>query len=132
MPPIHSKLMRRVLAGSLTLFCLGNAVAAPPAPTDDAQARYKQELAECDSPNSKQDRAACRLEAKRALAELTRGSTSNNSKNYQQNLLRRCEVHQGQARTECELRMREGSTVQGSVEGGGLLRQNTTGPTPVK
>ena len=122
----------QVFAASLTLVCAGAALAAPEAPADDAQARYPKELAECNSPTSKQDPAACRLEAKRALAESRRGSTSSNTKDYQKNLLRRCEVHQGAARTECEARMRDGNIVQGSVYGGGVLRQNITAPAPAK
>lgn len=122
----------QALVASLTLICTATSMAAPEAPADDAQARFQKELAECDSPSSKQDPAACRLEAKRALAETRRGGLSSNSKSYQQNLLRRCEIHQGAARTECETRMRDGNIVQGSVYGGGVLRQNTTGPTPAK
>ena len=56
------------VAGSL--LCAGAALAA------DANTRYRQEMAVCNSGQSNQDAATCREEARNAAAEMRRGSLS--------------------------------------------------------
>lgn len=114
------------LARLTILLCASTALAASALTLPQAQARYRQDLAECERPDIGQDPANCRLEVRRALAEAQRGGFNNPPGDYQANVLRRCAVHQGDARTQCEARMRADSTVQGSVAGGGILRQSIT------
>lgn len=117
---------------SLTLYltallCAAAAQAAEPAALAGAQARYKQDMALCNSGKSNQTVATCKIEAERALAEARRGGlTGAAPSEYQQNALRRCGVFQGDDRTDCEARIRDPSDVQGSAQSGGILRKNIT------
>lgn len=109
------------------LLCATVAQAADPAASPAAQARYKQEMALCDSGTSNQSDATCKIEAERALAEARRGGLDTAAPSqYQQNALRRCAVFQGEERVACEARLRGTSEAQGSVQSGGILRKNTT------
>ncbi|MBP9905370.1 MAG: hypothetical protein KBF66_07410 [Rhodoferax sp.] len=120
----------RTLARVAVLLCASTAWAASALTLSEAQARYRQDLADCERPDARQDPANCRLEVQHALAEAQRGGFNHPPVDYQANVLRRCAVHQGDARTQCEARMRADSTIQGSVAGGGILRQSIT-VTPV-
>ena len=90
----------------------------------DAQARYRQDMAFCDSPQSYQPRETCRTEARNALAEAKRGGLSSAPDQYTQNALVRCEKFQGDDRRACDARVLGPSRVDGSVTGGGLLRES--------
>lgn len=92
--------------------------------------RYQQELAACGSGRSSQDVATCQREARNALEEASRGGLSH-APNAAQNSVQRCDVFSGDERTVCEARVRGEGQVQGSVEGGGILRETVT-PIPVK
>jgi hypothetical protein len=115
-----------VLAASGALLCVTTALAANAGALADAQARYRQDMAACNSGKSNQDLATCRLEARNALAEARRGGLNDAPEANQQNALRRCDVHQGDDRTACEARMRGDGSVEGSVSGGGVLRESVT------
>lgn len=120
--PIFSRLLFLTV-----LLCTTAAQAVDPPASAGAQARYRQDMALCNSGKSNQSVATCKIEAERALAEARRGGlTAAEPSQYQQNALRRCAVFQGDERTACEARMREPSDVQGSVESGGILRENIT------
>ena len=99
----------------------------------EAQARFKQEMADCVSGNTSQDKDNCMREARSALSEVKRGVWGRSSDQTEGKLeaaaRQRCEVHQGQQRNACEARMRGEGNVSGSVEGGGILREITT-PVP--
>ncbi len=120
-----------VIAGAF-LACAG-AQAAPPGAAAEAQARYRQEIAVCDSGQSNQDRATCRTEAQRALAAARVGALNDAPGQYQRNASQRCEVLKGDERADCESRMRGMGSAQGSVGGGGIIRETvTTTVTPAK
>ena len=106
------------VAGSL--LCAGAALAA------DADTRYRQEMAVCNSGQSNQDAATCREEARNAAAEMRRGSLSDAPGQYQQNAAQRCGALSGDDRSDCESRMRGEGSVSGSVAGGGVLRETVT------
>jgi hypothetical protein len=89
-----------------------------------AQAQYKRDLADCDS-RPTEDRALCRTEAGRAYAEVKRNGFADLSTQYKANATQRCEALKGIDRTACEQRMNGAGSVQGSVAGGGLLRENS-------
>lgn len=112
------------LAVSAVLFS-GTAAAA----SSDARADYEAMRAACMSgQTTHQDQANCLREAGAALEEarrnrLTRGTTSSD---FEANAMRRCERVPAHRRDECmALRDSSAVTVQGSVEGGGILRQRT-------
>ena len=124
-----SLLRNLALAAAATLACAGTALAADA----DAQARYRQEMAACDSGRSNQDTATCREEARRALAAARSGQLNEPSTSYQQNATQRCGVLQGDEMRDCEARMRGQGSVEGSVGGGGIIRESvTTTITPGK
>lgn len=119
------------LAAVATLVCASGALAASPSAVREAQARYRQDMAVCNSGQSNQDRATCRLEAKNALAEAKRGALNDAPGQYQQNALQRCSAHTGDDQRACEARMSGQGSTEGSAAAGGVLRQSVT-VTPVK
>ena len=112
------------LAGAM----LGASVAqaAQPGAAADAQARYRQEMAVCDSGQSNQDRPTCRLEAQRALAAARSGALNDAPGQYQSNASQRCGALQGDDNRDCQSRMRGMGSVQGSAAAGGILRETVT------
>ncbi|MBC7683369.1 MAG: hypothetical protein H7172_13650 [Ferruginibacter sp.] len=114
------------------LLCATTAQAADPAASASAQARYRQDMALCNSGKSNQSPATCKIEAERALAEGRRGGlTEAAPSQYQQNALRRCAVFQADERVACEARMRQPEGVDGSVQSGGVLRESVNSvPVP--
>jgi hypothetical protein len=121
----------RTMVAAATLLCAAAALAAPPMTATEAQARYREDMAACNSGRTNQDIATCRREAGSALSEARRGRLNDAPGQYQENALRRCNVHQGDDRLACEARMSADGTVQGSVAEGGILRQSVT-ITPAK
>lgn len=114
-----------------TLVCASGALAASPSALTEAQARYRQDMAVCNSGQSNQDRATCRLEAKNALAEAKRGALNDAPGQYQQNALQRCSVHKGDDLRACQARMIAPDGAAGSAAEGGILRESVT-ITPAK
>ena len=93
--------------------------------TADAQARYRQEMAVCNSGQSNQPLNICRTEARNALAEAKRGGLTDAAQDqYTRNAVNRCKEFQGDDRSACEARVLSPSRVDGSVGGGGLVRES--------
>lgn len=111
------------LAAAALALCSVQAFAAGGA-TDEAQLRYRQDMARCNNGQSNQDPATCRTEARHALAEARRGGLSSPGADLQGNAQLRCAAHQGIDRSACEARISGEGTVDGSVSGGGILRQS--------
>jgi hypothetical protein len=124
----NQKFIFTVLA---TLLMTGAALAGPSADAD-AQARYRQDMAVCNSGQSNQPVNVCRTEARNALAEAKRGGlTGAASDQYARNAARRCAEFQGDDRSACEARVFSPSRIDGSVSGGGLVRESVV-TVPVK
>jgi hypothetical protein len=105
-------------------FCLSAQAQPSPPPQDELQARYQQDLAECEAQQATQDLAACRLEARNALAEAKRNLLSETTANlFEKNQLKRCRVFKGEEREACEARVRNEGSSTGSVQSGGILRE---------
>lgn len=98
-----------------------------PAESDPRQT-YQRDVAACRAAAPTTDSAACLKEARNTLAEVRRGhlDASPDARQLARNALVRCEVHQGDDRADCIARIQGQGTVQGSVEGGGLLRSLRT------
>ena len=124
MKKIPSLLCSLALASAGALLGTGTASAAGNG--SDAHARYRSEMAICNSGQSAQDPATCRREARNALAEALRGGLTTNPDSYQSNSLQRCSVFKDADRSDCEVRMGAQANNQGSVAGGGILREGTT------
>ncbi len=114
------------LVALATLVCVGNALAASPGASAQAQARYRDEMARCNSGQSHQTVATCRQEAGAALAEARQGNLHNDPAQYSGNALQRCAVHQGDDRVACEARILGQGDVTSGTEAGGLLRRSIT------
>lgn len=114
------------LTAACALLCASAAFAAEPGNLGSAQARYRQDMAVCNSGQSNQDAGTCREEARRALAAARTGALNDVPGQYQQNAEQRCGALPGSDRTDCEARMRGEGNVEGSVGAGGLLRETIT------
>ena len=106
------------------------ALAAEVRSPSDAEARYRQERAMCESGQSQQDRATCLREAGAALAEARRGRLDDGLAPYQKNALIRCEGLPSEERDACQARMHGQGTTRGSVAEGGIYRELVTRETP--
>jgi hypothetical protein len=97
---------------------------APP----QAQQQYQQERAHCLSGQSHQDRATCLREAGAAYQEARRGvlNGSGASTDFSRNATARCEAQPPADRQACVQRIMGAGTAEGSVEGGGIIRQIET------
>ena len=122
--PTRSFTRNLVCAAAAMVALSSNVLAASAAA--DAQARYRQDMALCNSGQSNQDQATCRTEARNALAEAWRGGLTDAPGQYDQNARQRCAAHEGLDRTACESRMRGEGKADGSVAAGGILRESVT------
>ena len=113
-----------VVTAAATLLGAAAALAATADTPNDAQARYRHDMAVCNSGRSNQDLATCRLEAKNALAAAKRGGLKDAPDQYQQNALQRCDAHQGDDRIACQARILGEGDVKSDVEAGGVLRKS--------
>lgn len=101
-----------------------SAFAADRGAQSSAAAKYQQEVAFCKSGQSQQDYKTCMQEAGAALVENRRGNlTTAPEQTLAVNSEDRCGVLSGDERVACQARMEGLGQVEGSVEGGGLLRQ---------
>ena len=122
----HAHRYAFLAAHALLSACLSLGVQAQTeaTPHNELQARYQQDLAECEAQQATQDLAACRLEARNALAEAKRNLLSDTTANlFEKNQLKRCRVFKGDDREACEARVRGDGSSTGSVQSGGILHE---------
>jgi hypothetical protein len=97
--------------------------AFPGAEMIDSSGSYQSEVQACMSGNTQQDRATCLKEARNAQAEKQRGRLEE----YAANSTARCEYHTiAEDRAACRARVMGMGDIEGSVAGGGLLRESET------
>ena len=116
--------------GVSALLALGAATAqiATAAGTSgiDNSGNYQSEVQACLSGNTQQDKATCLKEARNAQADKRRGVLDTTG-DLQANAMDRCQVFQlGEDRAACQARVMGMGNVEGSVAGGGLLRESET------
>lgn len=121
----HIAIHRCALTLVGTLITAGASLAGPSNPAADAQARYRQEMAFCNSGQSSQALDTCRTEARNVYAEARRGGLNDAPDQYMRNAVQRCAEFQGDERTACIARVQTPSRIEGSVEAGGILREGT-------
>lgn len=106
--------------------------AAPAAFAQSAEQRYQAEVARCNTGQTQQDRATCMREAGAARDEAGKGNLATpQSTEMDRNATERCKAQPVADQAACLQRV-EGTgvtTTQGSVEGGGVIRETVT---PVK
>jgi len=124
--------------GAAALLALGAATAQvataassndasfPGAASIDSSGSYQSEVQACMNGKTQQDQATCLKEARNAAAEKNRGRL-NAYGEHEQNAMARCDVHQtAEDRAACEARVLGYGSVDGSVAGGGLIREVET------
>ena len=89
----------------------------------DATGDAKSEMAACNSGKTQQDRATCITEVKNASAAKRAGKLENGDGQFAANALKRCEVFKGDDQIACQERIAGSGKAQGSVAGGGVLRE---------
>ncbi|MBK6006271.1 hypothetical protein JJB11_09235 [Ramlibacter ginsenosidimutans] len=109
-------------------FAAGTSDAAfPGASAIDSSGNYQSEVQACMSGKTQQDRDTCLKEARNARADKQRGVLETQGNNLEANAMNRCEVFQsGEDKAACEARVLGYGNVQGSVAGGGLVRESET------
>ena len=118
----------------LAFFVAGGFMSAPvfaqtAAPGTDA--RMQRERAACEG--NQQDRATCLREAGAAQQEARRGGLTDPSPSTEdRNALDRCKQQPPSAQAECEARITGAgkTTTEGSVMGGGVIRETVTPVAP--
>ncbi|OZI23921.1 hypothetical protein CAL26_10960 [Bordetella genomosp. 9] len=113
-------------------FCAAGVLgaAAPAWSASGTDAQYRDDVARCKSGASGQDQAACMREAGASLVERRRNGLTTPT-DAQRNATARCDSLPASQRRDCMIQMsgQGNTTVQGSVTGGGVLRE-TVIPVP--
>ena len=114
---------------NLSAALLALAFTAPTWAADDAtaQQRHQQERAHCMSGKSHQDQATCLREADNAHDAAKKGALAGGAgTDLQKNATARCEAQPAADRAACVQRILGAGTTEGSVQGGGLIRETET------
>ena len=105
---------------------IATATGAPGATGIDATGSFQSEMAACAAGATQQDRETCMKEARNAQADKRRGVLDTQGPTAD-NALSRCEVHAGaEDRAACKARILGMGSTDGSVAGGGLIREVET------
>ena len=96
----------------------------------DATGNASSEMAACNSGQTQQDRETCMKEVRNANAEKRAGKLDNAGGQFDANAAQRCSVLTGEDKIACEARVLGIGTTQGSVAGGGVLREVETVVVP--
>lgn len=103
-------------------------VALPGANGIDHSGSYQHEVQSCMSGRTQQDQATCLREARNAHADKQRGVLeAREDSNLRANALARCDVFtSGEDKAACQARVMGMGETDGSVAGGGVLREAET------
>jgi hypothetical protein len=116
----------RKAAAALAIAVLAAPGWAAGPPASQADSKYQQERARCLSGQSGQAQETCLKEAGAALDEARRGSLgATSAAELERNATLRCEAQPPADRPACIQRILGGSA-DGSVGGGGVIRQTET------
>jgi hypothetical protein len=92
----------------------------------DASGNAKSEMAACNNGKTQQAKATCMTEVRNANAEKRAGKLGN-SGDLAANALMRCEVFKSaDDQSACKARVMSDNKAQGSIAGGGVLREAET------
>lgn len=127
----------RVLAGMGLSLLMVSGVALAQVPITatgttgiDASGNSQKEREACMTGRTQQDQATCLRETNNAAAEKRSGKLDNSGAQFDANARQRCEVLTGEDRTACEARVMGYGNTQGSVAGGGVIREVETVVVP--
>lgn len=125
-----SRLHAATFLAACVFLAAGASLVRAQTPGTAAAEQMRQERAACDG--VQQDRAACLREAGAARQEAARnGLTSASPGRYDDNAMARCREQPAADRADCEARLKGGArtSTEGSVMGGGVIRETVT-PLP--
>lgn len=126
------KLYCALILGAAGVVGTTAAQAAGTAASGSIQSQYQLDVQRCNAGQTNQDRATCLQEAGAALEEAQRNRLDRGqSANYDTNAMARCDNLPQAQRDDCMRQMSAPSTVKGSVESGGVLRE-TVIPVPAQ
>ncbi|MEJ5990596.1 hypothetical protein WG902_11400 [Ramlibacter sp. PS3R-8] len=112
--------------GVAALLAVGAATAQVATTGIDATGLYQSEVQACQSGQTQQSREDCLKEARNARADKQRGVLEN-SGTPAANAMGRCDVHtSGEDQAACRARTMGLGSAQGSVAGGGVIREVET------
>jgi len=129
----HTGILKtRFLLGALAMgACLAGGATVRAQSSDSIEARYSADVARCNRGDTNQDKATCLQEAGAARDEARRNRLANPGQNYEQNQTDRCNSLPASQREACLTQMSgANTTTQGSVMGGGVLRETTIDVPP--
>lgn len=110
------------------MLALGTCLASPlaMAASTDTETRYRLDVERCNTGQTNQDKATCLQEAGAARDEAKRQRLTDHNAAFDQNQKARCDALPMAERDGCMLQMSgRNTTTQGSVGGGGVLRETT-------
>lgn len=117
---------------SALLLALGACLTAPMAmaagtsASTEIEARYRLDVERCSTGQTNQDKATCLQEAGAARDEAKRARLTDHNAAFDQNQKARCDALPMAERDACMLQMSgQNTTTQGSIGGGGVLRETT-------
>jgi hypothetical protein len=92
----------------------------------DATGNVRSETAACNDGRTQQDRQTCLREVRNANADKRAGKLDNAGGQFDANAAQRCTVFTGEDKIACEARVAGRGNTQGSVAGGGVIREVET------
>jgi hypothetical protein len=96
----------------------------------DATGNASSEMAACNNGKTQQDRETCMREVRNASADKRSGKLDNAGGQFDANAAQRCNVLTGEEKIACEARVIGVGNTQGSVAGGGVIREVETVVVP--
>lgn len=102
-----------------------SAATAQAADSKSIEARYKEDVANCNAGRTNQSKQVCLQEAGAARVEARRNNLTRSGSNYDSNAVQRCQRLPASDRAACEAQMAGQGQTYGSVQGGGVLREMT-------
>ena len=96
----------------------------------DASGSFQIEMQACMNGRTQQDRDTCMKEARNAQADKKRGVLDNAGAQFDANAMARCDALQGEENAACQARVLGYGNTDGSVAGGGVIRQVETVVVP--
>jgi len=126
------KLYCALIVGAAGVAGMAAAQAAGVQASGSVQSQYELDVQRCNTGQTNQDRATCLREAGAAREEAQRKRLDNGqSANYDTNAMARCNSLPQAQREDCARQMSAPTSVKGSVESGGVLRE-TVIPVPAQ
>jgi len=96
----------------------------------DASGDARSEMNACLTGRTQQDRQTCMTEVRNANAAKRAGKVDNASTDFKANALKRCDIFKGEDLVACQARIVGYGKTDGSVAGGGAIREIETGVVP--